>query len=63
MFAAEDLLYYDDITKGGATQHDMGRHGVTLGDIFFQAPHARELLAIVRRFLVFFLYYFSHAIL
>ena len=33
MSAAEDLLYYDDIMKGGATQHDMGRHGTTWGDI------------------------------
>ena len=32
MSAAEDLLYYDDIMKGGATQHDMGRHRVTWDD-------------------------------
>lgn len=63
MSAAEDLLYYDDIMKGGATQHDMGRHRVTKGDIILQPPRAREVLAIVKRFLVFFLYYFSHAIL
>jgi len=30
MSAAEDLLYYDDIMKGEATQHDMGRHGTTI---------------------------------
>ena len=29
MSAAEDLLYYDDIMKGEATQHDMGRHRTT----------------------------------
>ena len=36
MSAAEDLLYYDDIMKGGATQHDMGRHRVTLGEIILR---------------------------
>ena len=40
MSAAEDLLYYDDIMKGGATQHDMGRHRVTLGDIYSKSSRA-----------------------
>jgi hypothetical protein len=39
MSAAEDLLYYDDIMKGEATQHDMGRHRVTLGDNYSKSRH------------------------